>query len=307
MSVFSKKPLAVAVSVMLSYSVAVSADDLANCAANANPAVYDQTTRSVVLDAVDVPLLDPFTGMPSGEVGVFSAKLQMQAGIEDFKLQDITYIEMADDFAPNHAWYQYFVSNSMFSDGGKLGVCVAVPQVITLPTGAQMVADTKKLWVTLKQLAIAPDIFHIENAQSVAGNGGDGSSGVDCSDPATKDAVQVQLLEMFTLIEAVKPMVVVDYISSGEWPHPLSHSITPPTGNWTSTFSTDAPPAGTYVDGRLKDVSENPDIHPLIAGKGVRFVFNSSSNTWSCSTNGIANPVPSSCLTLSGTTGSFCD
>lgn len=312
MNMFINKSLAIAISMTFLYSVLVSADDLSNCAANENPAIYDQTTRIVILEGLDVPLLEPFTGMPTGEIGVFSASLQLQAGIEDFKLQDLAYISMADDFDPNHARYEYFLSGSPFSNGGTLSVCVSVPQVLTLPTGEQVIAEAKKFLVILKQLAVSPDIFHIESALSVddseEGTEDCATTGTcDCSDLATKDAVQAQLLEMFTLVEVVKPMVVVDYWTSGEWPHPLDNSITPPTGNWTQTFTTDPPPAGTYVDGWMKDETENPDIHPLIAGKGVRFNFNSTTNTWSCSTQDIQNPVPQSCLMLSGQSQSFCD
>jgi len=219
------------------------------------------------------------------------------------------FSSVASNFLPNNARYDYFFDRSPFSNGGKLTVCVNVPQVLTLPTGQQILTPPTKFLVTMKQLAVSPDVFHIADAVKAQGTGGGtgGRTGLDCGDLATKDAVQAQLLEMFTLIEVVKPMIVVDYWSGGEWLHPLSRSITPPTGTWTKTFTNDAPPAGLYVDGWMKSKAEQPAIHPLIDGKGVRFNFNESTNTWSCSTQGIVNPVPRGCLTLSGQPQPFCD
>jgi len=228
MSLLNKTVMSFVVSVALYSGSAVYADDLSDCAANTAPAVYDAATRMVRFDALDIPLLNPWTGLPNGYFGVFKANLQLQVGIEDFKLLDVSYVDLATQFNPTHGRYDYFFDDSPFSNGGKLTFCVSVPQVLTLPTGQQIEAPPQKHLAVLKQLAVDPSVYHIFSLTKADGNGnGNGNCTAtgtcDCNDLATKDAVQAQLLEMFTLIETVKPMIVVDYWSSGgTWAHPLS-------------------------------------------------------------------------------------
>jgi hypothetical protein len=115
-------------------------------------------------------------------------------------------------------------------------------------------------------------------------------------------------MEPFTLYMAIRSMVVVDYDIMGEWPIPLSTSITPPTGNFTASFVTGESPL--YIDATMRSQAEleealaafnldsaNKACLAEVAGKVIRFIFNPDTRVWSCSVN-IPNGVPSQHLDL---------
>jgi hypothetical protein len=64
------------------------------------------------------------------------------------------------------------------------------------------------------------------------------STSSSCTSLAQEDlqVFETIFMEPFVLYMAIRSMVVVDYDVTGEWPIPLSTSITPPTGNFTAGF-----------------------------------------------------------------------
>lgn len=98
-------------------------------------------------------------------------------------------------------------------------------------------------------------MFYLEEytlLSSVTGDTGTGNTGTGEDDPLTAECSledQAQLVEPFTLYQSIMPMVVVDYDVMGEWPIPLSDSITPPTGVYTAGFETHAP---FHIDATMK-------------------------------------------------------
>lgn len=131
----------------------------------ANPATYDVNTGLVNLPAVDVPLLSPITGQPTEEFAVFSGRLKQLAGVDDFKIvnNSFNFIEIINQRNPAHAQYEY--NDGIFLNGGKLKVCVSVPSVIVLPFEHSIISIVRNYLVSLRSLAIHPDVFHIETIQ----------------------------------------------------------------------------------------------------------------------------------------------
>lgn len=297
---FAMKPLhyAIAVSV-LGLSSTVAHANLSDCLSNPTPAVYNTTTKIVTLPSADIPLLDVFTGKPTGEIAVFGLSLQQLGGVDDFKIVDnsLKFDKFLSTYDKNHALYEY--NDSLFSNGGKLILCVSLPQVVVVPINVQIPTPERRFEVVMRQLAIDPSVFHVESMTK-----SDGDGGIGCDNPTTRAKAQTQLLEAFGLFSGIDDMVMVDYWSSGTWPTPLSNSVTVPTGTYTSTFVSGGT-AGTYLDAIMKTQTASPQIVPEIAGKSLRFLFNTSTNVWSCSSD-IPNGVPESCLMLS-TGKSLCD
>lgn len=316
---FHFKPLHSAIALTLFGFVSnVTYADATACANNPTPATYNTTNRTVTIPALDVALLEPMSGKPTGEIAVFSAELQQMAGVDDFQLvgNKLVFTKFNSTFDPNHARYDF--SDSLFSNGGKLNICVSVPQVIIIPPNVQIPTEPKKFDVNLRQLAVDQTTFHIESittttsaivsppsttTSTVLSTGSTTLTG--CADPNIRTQVQTQLLESFTLWTGIAPMVVVDYDSSGRiWADPLSWSVTVPTGTYTDTFVSGGA-TGTYIDAIMKTQTQNPQVRSEIAGKSLRFIFNSTQRTWSCSAN-IPNGIPTSCLAMTNG-GNFCD
>jgi hypothetical protein len=107
---------------------------------------------------------------------------------------------------------------------------------------------------------------------------------LDCGDIT----LQAQLMEPFTLYQAVMPMVVVEYDIMGEWPIPLSSVITPPTGVYTAGFETHDP---FHIDATMKTEAEG--VASCFAGEIIHFVFDPSARTWGCNTD-----IPAEYMTL---------
>jgi hypothetical protein len=331
---FTQKPLhsAIALSFLGLISNAAYAD-LASCAQNPTPAIYNAATKVVSLPATDIPLLDPWTGKPTGEIAVFGMNLKQLDGVDDFKIVDnsVAFKSFISTFDKNHARYDY--NDSLFSNGGKLTLCISLPQVVVIPINIQIPTPEQRFEVVMRQLAVDSSVFHIESitkatiaststsSTTTASTGSTSTTSTGstttpstgstplpatgCDDPTIRTQAQTQLLEAFTLWTGIAPMVVVDYDSSGGiWANPLSWSVTVPTGTYTDTFVSGGT-AGTYIDAIMKTKTQNPQVSSEIAGKSLRFIFNSTQRTWNCSTN-IPNGIPSSCLAMT-TGGNFCD
>lgn len=131
-----------------------------NCNA---PAIYDTSTRLVTLPKIDVPLLSPIDGKPTGEIAVFSGQLEQVPGVEDFKIKpdSLKFLNFSTTYDPSHARYNF--NTGLFSNGGLLKTCVAVPRIIVIPPNTPIYTDPKHYFVTLRQLAVSPDTFHVES------------------------------------------------------------------------------------------------------------------------------------------------
>ena len=112
---FHFKPLHSAIALTLFGFVSnVTYADATACANNPTPATYNTTNRTVTIPALDVALLEPMSGKPTGEIAVFSAELQQMAGVDDFQLvgNKLVFTKFNSTFDPNHARYDF--SDSLF-------------------------------------------------------------------------------------------------------------------------------------------------------------------------------------------------
>ncbi len=134
-----------------------------NCA---EPATYDTSTRIVNLPKIDIPLLSPIDGKPTGEIAIFSGQLEQMSGVEDFKIRpdSLKFLSFSKAYDPSHARYSF--NTGLFSNGGLLKTCVAVPQIIVIPPNIPIYTDPKHYLVTLRQLAVSPDTFHVESVDA---------------------------------------------------------------------------------------------------------------------------------------------
>lgn len=145
----------------------------------------------------------------------------------------------------------------------------------------------------------------VEVCSSLGGGSGNACQTVDSNDLQVFEAI---FMEPYVLFNAIMPMVVVDYDTSGSWPIPLSYSVTPPTGQFTAGFVSGEPPL--YLEATMRSQTEletalinlGADMTDLtcladVAGKSIRFIFDPSLRTWSCSVN-IPNGVPPQYLDL---------
>ncbi len=288
-------------------------------------ALYDVDTKKLTIPFVDVPLLDPWTGNMTNEVAVFSAELEQLKGVEDFSvLSDMfVFIETADAPDDCHAQYWY-AKDEKFADGGRLYIpFVDVPSIMVLPPNIQVPGPVRVLEATLRQLALDSEVFHLDSYCNVddenCGSGNDdppddppdcdcdentplpacGDCELGACDSMSQNDIQVFeaiFMEPYVLYEAINDMVVVDYWTSGEWPIPLSNSITPPTGNFTAGFvSGDETDYPTYLEATMRSQAEleaalaafgyvaNETCLAEIAGKAIRFNFSDSTSSWTCS------------------------
>jgi len=144
-----------------------SASSTTNTGECSNPATYDAETGLVSLPAIDIPLLSPISGEPTGEIAVFSGKLKQVKGVEDFEIlgNNLSFIKTIPQYDETHARYEY--NDGIFSNGGKLKACVSVPSIAIIPPNTRIITDSKNYKVSLRQLAVSPNIFHLESAALV--------------------------------------------------------------------------------------------------------------------------------------------
>lgn len=127
-----------------------------------NPAKYDATARLVTIPAVDLPVLDPLTGKPSTQMATYSCNLQQSAGVDDFKVDaaSLKFMAMTSSHLVQNALFE--ASTNEFDAGGKLTMCVQVPNVVITPLGPTTLPPSNYR-VIMRQLAIQPDTLHIES------------------------------------------------------------------------------------------------------------------------------------------------
>jgi hypothetical protein len=131
---------------------------------NCQHAVYDTKTRRVTIPSIDIPLLDPWTGEPTGEIAVFTGGLKLLKGVDDFVILPnmFEFVEMASDYKDCHARYTY--ADGKFAKGGWLHIPFAdVTSVIVLPPNRHVPGPVQVFEATLRQLAIDNDVFHLDN------------------------------------------------------------------------------------------------------------------------------------------------
>ncbi len=129
-----------------------------------NPTKYDAATRIATIPAVDLPVLDPLTGKASSQMATFSCNLQQVAGVDDFKVDtaSLKFVVMTPSHLVQNALFE--ASTNGFDAGGKLTMCVQVPNVVITPLGVTSLPPSNYR-VIMRQLAIQPDTLHIESIQ----------------------------------------------------------------------------------------------------------------------------------------------
>ncbi|MCV6637162.1 Calx-beta domain-containing protein [Candidatus Albibeggiatoa sp. nov. NOAA] len=120
-------------------------------------ATYSTDTRELTLPFLDIPLLDPITGEPTGGIAVFEGDLNLINGVDDFKVvsDSISFIEMLEGDSECHATYSYI-------DRVMLIPFVDVPSVMVLPPGIVVPGPTQVFEVELQQLPLSDDVFHLK-------------------------------------------------------------------------------------------------------------------------------------------------
>jgi len=223
----------------------------------------------------------PITQKPTGEMAVSHVDLSLIEGVDDFKIVPGTLeiTEVVSTASECHATYNY---------NGTLHIPnIDVERVIVLPPGIIAGSVTKTYAATLHQLPLSPDVFHLDEYTPVG-------SGTVIEPPPPPPAEecsqeeQAQLMEPFTLYQAIMPMVVSENMINGEWPIPLSSAITPPTGVYTAGFETHDP---FHIDATMK--SEAEGVASCFAGKTIHFIFDPNTNTFGCNTD-----IPTEYMTL---------
>ncbi len=121
-------------------------------------ATYSAEDRKVTIPLLDIPLLDPITGQPTGDTAVFKGKLELIDGVEDFKVipDSVAFIEMLEEEDECHAAYSY-------ADRTIHIPFVDVPSVMVLPPGVVVPGPVQVFEVTLQQLPLANDVFHLKD------------------------------------------------------------------------------------------------------------------------------------------------
>jgi len=111
-----------------------------------------------------VPVLNSFNGEQTG-IGVFAAELTKLPGIDDFKFTRLDFSREIPARDLSHAYYQY--NDGIYGNGGKLYLCVSVPQVVVLPPNRVIPANPKLYYVVMRHLAVEPEVLHIESIELI--------------------------------------------------------------------------------------------------------------------------------------------
>jgi len=130
----------------------------------ANPAIYDAETGLITLPAIDIPLLSPISGEPTGEIAVFSGEIKQIQGIDDFEIvaNSLTFSNIISQYDQTHARYEY--NGGIFATGGKLKAGVSVPSILIIPPNTRIVTGSKKYQISLRHFTVSPGILHLESA-----------------------------------------------------------------------------------------------------------------------------------------------
>jgi hypothetical protein len=121
-------------------------------------AIYQTEDRLLKLPLLDVPLLDPLTGQPTGEKAVFKGHLNLIDGVEDFKIipDSMEFVEMLEEDSECHATYSY-------ADRAIHIPFVDVPSVMLLPPGVVIPGPTRVFEADLQQLPLSEEVFHLNS------------------------------------------------------------------------------------------------------------------------------------------------
>jgi len=121
-------------------------------------AIYQIEDRLLKLPLLDIPLLDPLTGQPTGEKAVFKGDLDLMEGVEDFKIvpDSMEFVEMLEEDNECHATYSY-------ADRAIHIPFVDVPSVMVLPPGVVMRGPTRVFKADLQQLPLSEEVFHLNS------------------------------------------------------------------------------------------------------------------------------------------------
>ncbi len=119
-------------------------------------ALYSAKDRKLTIPLLDLPLLDPVTGKPTGDTAVFKGEMGLISGVDDFKVvpDSMVFIEMLKGDSKCHAKYSYAdrVIKIPFAD---------VPSVMVLPPSVVVPGPTQVFEVTMQQLPMSEDVFHM--------------------------------------------------------------------------------------------------------------------------------------------------
>ena len=266
MTLYKKRYLTL-VPLLLSTSIVYAACDITE------HAEYITDTQTLKIPFLDIEMIDPITQQPTGEMAVAHVDLSLIEGVDDFKIvpDNLGIIEIASEESECHATYTY--------RGGILHIPnLDVEEVIILPPGIVVGSFTRTFEATLHQLPLDPDVFHLEEYTLIGGgSGGTGEGGDPPANECDSPEVQAQLMEPFTLYNAVMPMVVTEHMIMDEWPIPLSSVITPPTGVYTANLETHDP---FHIDATMKTEAEG--VASCFAGKTIHFIYNPTIGTFGC-------------------------
>jgi hypothetical protein len=121
-------------------------------------ATYSTTDRKVTIPLLDIPLLDPMTGEPTGETAVFKGALSILDGVEDFKIipDSMAFIEMLEGDNKCHGTYSY-------ADRTIHIPFVDVPSVMVIPPGIIIPGPIQVFEASMQQLPLANDVFHLKD------------------------------------------------------------------------------------------------------------------------------------------------
>ncbi|MEK8019050.1 MAG: S8 family peptidase [Candidatus Parabeggiatoa sp.] len=120
-------------------------------------AIYQTEDRLLKLPLLNIPLLDPITGLPTGETAVFKGNLDLIDGVEDFQVvsDSMVFIKMLEEKSECHAIYSY-------TDRMIKIPFVDVPSVMVLPPDVVVPGPTQVFEATMQQLPLSDDVFHLK-------------------------------------------------------------------------------------------------------------------------------------------------
>jgi len=265
----------------------MTANVFADC--DGKHATFDSVTSTLTLPAIQIPLLHPITGMPTGQQAIFKGEMLLLNGVDDFVIKEnsFEYLSIATSVDACAAQYTYVDFITPFANGGVLTIpYVDVETVIILPPHQPIPGAVVTFQAKLRQLSIDQTIFHVSSLTEITSTALNDPCDQNTTEGQTKLATQ--LLEPFLLFDAVDDMVIVDYMIFGTWPTPLSTSITPPSGNFTQELVS----LPKYIEATMRTTIQNSEMCPQIAGKTIRFIWSDTSNNWTCTVTGVPNGVP---------------
>jgi len=74
----------------------------------------------------------------------------------------LIFSNIISQYDQTHARYEY--NEGIFATGGKLKACVSVPSIAIIPPNTRIVTGSKNYRVSLRHLAVSPNILHLESA-----------------------------------------------------------------------------------------------------------------------------------------------